>query len=384
MSSITIPALTGLRAFAAAIVFFGHILTPHYDVVPGLLQYGWAGVNIFFALSGYLFQHLYSETLIRGTFSWWEYIKRRLIRIYPITSLVVVLSAISAWDRITMIDIGLHLTLLHGWHPKYRLSLNAPMWTLTLEESYYLMAPVMIYCLRKFSDDLRKRLAPGPSGLLLVKTCLVALLVWILSFALGRGLASYHQDLVYQVFGLWDWDVFSGTIFGRLSDFVAGMLAASLMSMHVHRLKGRGDLIVAIGVFLFFCSAGFIHTHGGATGVGEHKFGSIAINGLGAAGAIIIAGLHAGGWFSRLLSSRVAVVLGECSFALYLIQFMPVGPFPKISMALQGGLEASGLHFLLAALTSYLIMNVAALLLHRLYERPLGIAMRRKWLKRGA
>jgi len=80
----------------------------------------------------------------------------------------------------------------------------------------------------------------------------------------------------------------------------------------------------------------------------------------------------------------VAVVLGECSFALYLIQFMPVGPFPKISMALQGGLEASGLHFLLAALTSYLIMNVAALLLHRLYERPLGIAMRRKWLKRGA
>jgi hypothetical protein len=63
---------------------------------------------------------------------------------------------------------------------------------------------------------------------------------------------------------------------------------------------------------------------------------------------------------------------------------MPVGPFPKISMALQGGLEASGLHFLLAALISYLVMNLAALLLHRLYERPLGLVMRRKWLRRGA
>lgn len=384
MTSITIPALTGLRAFAAAIVFFGHILTPHYDVVPGLLQYGWAGVNIFFALSGYLFQHLYSETLIQGTFSWWEYIKRRLIRIYPITSLVVVLSAISAWDRITMTDIGLHLTLLHGWHPKYRLSLNAPMWTLTLEESYYLMAPVMIYYLRKFSDNLRTRLESSSTGLLLAKTCLIAFLVWCLSFALGRGLATYYQDIVHLLFDVWDADVLSGTIWGRLSDFVAGMLAAAVMRNHGHRIKGRGDALVVLGVMIFFFCAAFIQSNGGATSVGNHKLGSIAINGLAGSAAVIIAGLHAGGWFSRLLSTRVAVVLGECSFALYLIQFMPVGPFPKISMALQGGLEASGLHFLLAALTSYLIMNVAALLLHRLYERPLGIAMRRKWLKRGA
>lgn len=381
MSSVTIPALTGLRAFAAAIVFIGHAVTPHNDRIPALLQYGWAGVNIFFALSGYLFQHLYADSLVSGTFSWWEYIKRRLIRIYPITTLVVIASAISIWDRTSMVDIGLHLTLLHGWHPKYRLSLNAPMWTLTLEESYYLIAPVLIYYLHTFTGDLRQRLGRSSPSLLALKMCLVAIILWVLSFALGRGLASYHQDLVYQFFGLWDWDVFSGTIFGRLSDFVAGMLAASLVRLHGHHLKGRGDILVALGIALFFGCVGFIDTHGGATGVGEHKFGSIAINGIAAAAALGIAGLHAGGLASRLLSTRPAIILGECSFALYLIQFMPVGPYPKVSMALQAGLESWGLHFLLAALACYLIMNVAALALHWLYERPLGLLLRRKWLK---
>ncbi len=384
MSSVTIPALTGLRAFAAAIVFIGHAITAHHDVVPGLLQYGWAGVNIFFALSGYLFQHLYAESLISGTFSWWEYVKRRLIRIYPITSLVVIVSAISIWDRVTMLDFGLHLTLLHGWHPRYRLSLNAPMWTLTLEESYYIIAPVLIYYLKRFMDDLVRRLGAGSSARLIGKVLLVALLLWVVSCALGRGLATYHQDFVHLLFDVWDRDVLSGTIFGRLSDFVAGMLAAAVMNVYGHRVKGRGDVLVATGVMLFFCCAAFIQSHGGPTGVGNFKLGSIAINGLAGSAAVVIAGLHAGGWCSRLFSTRVAVVLGECSFALYLIQFMPVGPFPKISMALQGGLEASGLHFLLAALISYLVMNLAALLLHRLYERPLGLVMRRKWLRRGA
>ena len=46
------------------------MIGPHHDVVPAPLRYGWTGVNIFFALSGYLFQHLYAESLVAGVFSW--------------------------------------------------------------------------------------------------------------------------------------------------------------------------------------------------------------------------------------------------------------------------------------------------------------------------
>lgn len=378
MSPTHIPALTGLRAIAAGIVFIGHVIAPHNSEVPGLLQYGWVGVNIFFALSGYLFQYLYADELIAGSFRWWPYFKRRLIRIYPVTTLVVILSAISAWERVTLPDIGLHLTLLHGWFPRYRSSLNAPMWTLTLEESFYLIAPILIYYLRRFFDDMRRRLPVLSPAHQVGAMVTVSLLLWTVTFALGRGLASYHQDIVYHLLRVWDGDVFSATIFGRLSDFVAGMLAAGVMGIHGHRLARRGDILVGLGMALLIGCISFIHAEGGSVSVGEHKLGSIAINGIAASAAIIIAGLHAGGITARILSTRTAIILGECSFALYLIQFMPLGPFPKVSMGLQQILETSGLHFVAAALVCYVIMNIAAAGVHYFFERPVGIWLRKR------
>ena len=104
-----IPALTGIRAVAAAMVFFGHMLHSRLDQTPLLVQYGWTGVNIFFALSGYLFTYLYADALLDGSFHWSEYIKRRLIRIYPLTTLLIVVAVCSAWGSYSADNIILHL-----------------------------------------------------------------------------------------------------------------------------------------------------------------------------------------------------------------------------------------------------------------------------------
>ncbi|MFM8772119.1 MAG: acyltransferase family protein, partial [Candidatus Kapaibacterium sp.] len=118
---------------------------------------------------------------------------------------------------------------------------------------------------------------------------------------------------------------------------------------------------------------------GGPTMAGNHKLGTVALNGLALCAAVVIAGLHAGGWVSRLLSTRPAVVLGEISFALYLIQFMPLGASRNIGMDLQWNLEQMGLHFVVAACVAYVIMNAAALALHYLYERPVGRALKKRF-----
>lgn len=106
MQKAHIPALTGVRAVAAGIVFLGHMIGSHHDVVPAPLRYGWTGVNIFFALSGYLFQHLYAESLVAGMFSWSAYIKRRLVRIYPVTILVVLLSTLSLLGSVSPLTLA--------------------------------------------------------------------------------------------------------------------------------------------------------------------------------------------------------------------------------------------------------------------------------------
>jgi peptidoglycan/LPS O-acetylase OafA/YrhL len=382
MQKAHIPALTGVRAVAAGIVFIGHMIGPHHDVVPAPLRYGWTGVNIFFALSGYLFQHLYAESLVAGVFSWSAYIKRRLVRIYPVTMLIVLLSALSLLGSVSPLDVGLHLTLLHGWHPYYRMTLNAPMWTLTLEESFYIIAPVLIYYLAKFQSDLRRRLKLSRLGLWpLTSTVVVVLILWALTVAAGRGLAEYYRDIAYFVTGRWDPNVLTYTIFGRLGDFVSGMLAASVMATFRDRLSGRGDILVVVGSGLYLACINAIVVLGGPTQAGNHKLGTIALNGLAFCAAIVIAGLHAGGWASRLLSTRPAILLGEISFALYLIQFMPLGPIRNIGMALQWNLEQAGLNFVLAAFTAYVVMNIAALGVHYLYERPVGRALRKKVLR---
>ena len=381
MQSTHIPALTGVRAVAAGIVFIGHMIGPHHDVVPAPLRYGWSGVNIFFALSGYLFQHLYAESLVASTFSWSAYLKRRLIRIYPVTTLIVLISAISLLGAVSLVDVVLHLTLLHGWHPYYRMTLNAPMWTLTLEESFYLLAPVLIYYVTKFQRDLRSRLSASTrAGGAAAKVLFIAVILWALSIAAGRGVAEYYREIAYFVTGRWDPNVLTYTVFGRLGDFVSGMLAASIMAHYRERLAGRGDILVGIGTVLYVVFVNCIVMLGGPTMAGNHKLGTIALNGLAFSAAIVIAGLHAGGVTSRILSTRTAVLLGECSFALYLIQFMPLGPLRNIGMTLQWNLEQLGLHFLLAAGICYVIFNIAALVLHYAYERPVGSFLRKRWL----
>jgi len=381
MQKAHIPALTGVRAVAAGIVFIGHMIGPHHDVVPAPLRYGWTGVNIFFALSGYLFQHLYAESLVAGMFSWWAYIKRRLVRIYPVTMLVVVLSTLSLLGSVSPLDVGLHLTLLHGWHPYYRMTLNAPMWTLTLEESFYIVAPVLIYYLSKFQTDLVRRLAHRTAVRAAATTIIIGVVLWALAVASGRGIAEYYREIAYFVTGNWDPNVLTYTVFGRLGDFVSGMLAASIMAHYRDRITGKGDLLVGIGTVLYIVCINAIVALGGPTMAGNHKLGTIALNGLALCAAVVIAGLHAGGYASRLLSTRPAVLLGECSFALYLIQFMPLGPSRNIGMDLQWNLEQWGLHFVAAACVAYVIMNVAALVLHFAYERPVGKWLRGKVLK---
>jgi exopolysaccharide production protein ExoZ len=98
-----------LRAFAACLAVSWHfrdVLMAHPELtlhLPRMLQLGYAGVDLFFVLSGFIICHV----AFRGPFRLGSFARRRFIRIYPFyfffTSLVVV-----AWllDR--------NLTLGHG------------------------------------------------------------------------------------------------------------------------------------------------------------------------------------------------------------------------------------------------------------------------------
>lgn len=379
-SPVHIPALTGIRAIAAGMVFYGHMLVGHQTDIPDLMRYGWTGVNIFFALSGYLFTYLYTDKLLNDTFSWSDYIKRRLIRIYPLTTLLICLAVLSQWGEYSMENILLHLTLLQAWVPDSRLSLISPMWTLTVEESYYFSAPILIYILGSAFRDVSTRMQRSQTAKRFVVLACVTALLWLGTLVFANGAVKLYQNVLVFFTSYWDNEAWTFTILGRIVDFVSGMLAASIARYYLPKKCFAGDAFVVLGVCLYVAALACISAMGGPNEVGAHRLGIIAQNSVGAAAAVIIYGLHAGGIISRIFSSKPMQLLGEASFALYLLQLMPLFWWPKLGMQIFYNMQAAGMHHYAAATVSYVAINLVSIGVFIAFERPVSRYLRRRFL----
>lgn len=364
---MNIPALTGIRAIAAGIVFLGHMIESHRHEIPDTLEYGWTGVSMFFALSGYLFTWRYADALLDGSFRWGRYIKRRLVRIYPLTTVIILISVLTQFGRYQWTDIALHLALLHSWVPSFRFTINSPMWTLTLEENYYLLAPFLITLFTKLQIRL-KELQP---------VLLMVVGAWITTMFVSTTSTTFYINALEMLTGIRDNEAWTFTVLGRVPDFASGMFAAIVARTYLARGKHSGDLVVLGGVLLYVICINLIIAHGGPRIAGHELLGTLGFRGIAIASAIIFYGLHAGGYVARFLSTSTMLRLGECSFALYLIQFLPVGAIKNIGMFTQRTLEAQGIHFVVAAGISYVLFTLLAYGVYRVVERPISSYLHR-------
>lgn len=149
-----IPALDGLRGIAVSLVIFYHC---HTKLGDGLLsrfaEYGWAGVNLFFVLSGFLITGIIIEGREDAHF-FRNFYARRALRIWPVYVLLLLLNYIlvpcllehnpqHAW-QITSTAPWLYYALFV--QNLFALALPGaigPTWSLAIEEQFYLAwAPV--------------------------------------------------------------------------------------------------------------------------------------------------------------------------------------------------------------------------------------------------
>jgi len=159
-----IPALTGVRAMAAYLVFISHFCYIFDDKFPHLLQRFFGefhiGVSLFFVLSGFLITFRYYEKF-HLTGEWFrQYLKNRVARIYPMYAMLTI--AAFVYYFITKDPI---ITQGHG-HPVLLLILNITFlrgffyqiwntgisqgWSLTVEECFYFSAPIIFLIAKKY------------------------------------------------------------------------------------------------------------------------------------------------------------------------------------------------------------------------------------------
>ena len=158
------PALDGLRGVAILLVFLFHygggLRSPHAAVRAfGLLtQAGWIGVDLFFVLSGFLITGLLWDDLGRPH-ALQNFYARRALRILPIYYGALMLAAITALatgaSAIQLRPLLVYAGFLQNLPPLVREALRYPpplplhhLWSLAVEEQFYLLWPFLLVAAR--------------------------------------------------------------------------------------------------------------------------------------------------------------------------------------------------------------------------------------------
>jgi peptidoglycan/LPS O-acetylase OafA/YrhL len=182
LQSNYIPALTGVRALAAYLVFISHFSYIFDENFPHLLQRFLGefhiGVTIFFVLSGFLITFRYYNNF-HLTVDWFkQYLKNRVARIYPMYFLLTVAAfvyyfitkdpAITKGSDNPIALMLLNITFLRGFFYQFWDTGIAQGWSLTVEECFYFSAPIAFFIAKKYNKFYIQPVIITSIGILLV------------------------------------------------------------------------------------------------------------------------------------------------------------------------------------------------------------------------
>ncbi len=157
------PALDGLRGIAITLVLLFHIWLEYFS-------FGYVGVDIFFVLSGYLITQIIHNKLQSGSFSFKEFYRNRIRRIFPALIIVLLTTFLIGYLFLfppELEQLGKHINSSAFFYQNFRLIRETgywdeaaqlkPLlhfWSLSIEEQFYVFWPLLLFVLHKLKADL--------------------------------------------------------------------------------------------------------------------------------------------------------------------------------------------------------------------------------------
>lgn len=167
MAKIHLPYLDGIRGIAILGVFLFHSLIASYGfdnlrwngifrdfntsrsfLVLYVFTYGWAGVAIFFVVSGFCI-HLSYET--SKDKSWSLFAKKRFVRIYPpyflallLFSFVWPLGRVELDSLFGFAQFAAHALAIHNYDHRTFFGINGSFWSIAVEIQLYAIYPLLV------------------------------------------------------------------------------------------------------------------------------------------------------------------------------------------------------------------------------------------------
>lgn len=288
--------IDGLRAVAVVPVILFHA---GFEVFSG----GFAGVDIFFVISGYLITSIIASELEKGKFSILTFYERRARRILPALFFMLFSCLPFAWMWLnpedmkdfaqSLIAVSTFLSNILFWRETGYFATAAELkpllhtWSLAVEEQYYIFFPLLLMATWRFGV----RWVVG----------IIAVLFFV-SLALGHWSAEHHPSTAFFWLHTRAWELFVGVF--------AAFYLKHLVSFHeglnpkIHQtLSLVGLALVAYSIFVFDKNTAFPGFPALVPTVGTF---------------LIILFATKGTWVNSLLSMKGFIAIGLISYSAYL------------------------------------------------------------------
>jgi peptidoglycan/LPS O-acetylase OafA/YrhL len=293
-----IPELDGLRGIAALAVVADHLSQNYIVLAHGKLlhlvlilsQFGVAGVDVFFALSGFLITSILLEK--RGTPHYYRnFYMRRVLRLAP--AYLLTLALVGLLVPHSGPYLLLSLVYMANMAPLFHVEMTyGLLWSLSVEEHFYLLWPWMVRFLR-------------------LRGLAVACVLLCAATPAARVAAALHGPLN----AMYSWYRFDGLAWGALLALLLHSRFAVVWTRRFSWSVGVGGCLLCVATLVL------IKVQRRDAGIGLLFSGAAMLS----TGVIGFAAIHeqlpALGW----LRMRPLRRLGDISYWLYLTHYLALG-----------------------------------------------------------
>ncbi len=347
------PDIDGMRALAVLAVLV-------YHAFPKALPGGFAGVDVFFVISGFLISSILMGNLEQGTFTFADFYARRVRRIFPALLLVMTACLAYAWFALfpdELAKLGRHvfggaafLSNIFLWNEVGYFDTAADtkpllhLWSLGIEEQFYIFWPLILAWTHKRGGNVVK----------------VLLALAAVSFLVNIGGMHKYASATFYSPASRVWELLLGALLAYLSVHRYTLFAGV-------RQEGGGDRLLlnpgsayarsvrsVVGLLLIASAYAFLSAKRPYPGWGAL---------LPVLGAIMLISAGPQAWVNRVvLSNRAMVWVGLISYPLYLWHW----PLLSFAHIIESGTPPAKWRAIALAASV-----VLAWLTYRLLERPL-------------
>ncbi len=295
------------------------------------------GVSYFFTLSGFVMIIAYGS---RGPVNFFEYLKNRMARIYPVYLLALFWLLCIDKFNFDPVDLFLNVIMIQSWFPGKAMTLNFPGWSLSVELFFYSVFPLLL-------NAVYSKLKWQINALWIIVFWIVSQIVVHRVSQGTLGIPGFSvSDLSYHPIL-------------HLNEFLVGNITGLLF---LNKLKSynRNYLPAIVGLFvLLIIALKFSHGYNLHNGLLCVIFAPL-----------ILLMTLSNDKITHFFSRKPFVFLGEISFGVYILQFPVWKFFADHKMELYLGLDPR-LDFTRSFLIRLMILLVLATISYLFFEKPL-------------